>query len=490
MTDPFTDVADDLMTRSTDLGGADPAPAPPATNAKTKKHVCPYCGAVTAVVEKPSGACPRCNMEDTPATRAATKARIGPWYVLQTRNPSAPGMKWATLLSLVSKGQVTPRSVVRGPTTHQLWKFAAHVKGLSREFNLCYSCGGEIERTANQCPHCDRLQEPPVNPDSLLESRDLGPRVPVQREIKPPASIPMPTDLVLAGGQNEPLARPRTPDDGILSAKELAAAFQLDFNPTPPTSNDPAEPRRKRRPARALAMLILLAVIACGGVLFARPDYRDKTVAWVSTTFASIKNSVSPAKPAPKSMPWDNQTAEQKPDDSASPTPAGSTQEPAPAPSPTPAPVVDQTPAPTTPPPPANPTPAVVTQAPKPAPEPTAVAIADPPPVVESKPTPPPAPAPMPVAQASTPNAANDQLQQQQKLSHDLDAPVPQSIDEQKELGKRLRDAAFDAERIPDFRLEIRCWEKIEKELNESAWPMNKGTMDMYLKYANDQIKH
>src|SRR5581483_5028937 len=184
MTDPFTDVADDLMTRTTDLGSGETAPMP-SGGAKTKKHVCPYCGAVTAVIEKPTGPCPKCNMEDTPATRAATKARIGPWYVLQTRNPSAPGMKWATLLSLVSKGQVTPRSVVRGPTTHQLWKFAAHIKGLSREFNLCYSCGGEIERTANQCPHCDRLQEPPVNPDSLLESRDLSSRTPVQREIKP-----------------------------------------------------------------------------------------------------------------------------------------------------------------------------------------------------------------------------------------------------------------------------------------------------------------
>ena len=68
MTDPFTDVADELMTRSTDLGGTE-APSPSTPGARTKKHVCPYCGAVTAVVEKPTGPCPRCNMEDTPATR-------------------------------------------------------------------------------------------------------------------------------------------------------------------------------------------------------------------------------------------------------------------------------------------------------------------------------------------------------------------------------------------------------------------------------------
>ena len=48
-----------------------------------------------------------------------------------------PGMRFETLLSFVRKGRVRARSVVRGPTTHQLWRFAAHVKGLSREFGLC-----------------------------------------------------------------------------------------------------------------------------------------------------------------------------------------------------------------------------------------------------------------------------------------------------------------------------------------------------------------
>jgi len=38
-------------------------------------------------------------------------------------------MKWETLLTFVRKGRVKPQSIVRGPTTHQLWRFAAHVKG-------------------------------------------------------------------------------------------------------------------------------------------------------------------------------------------------------------------------------------------------------------------------------------------------------------------------------------------------------------------------
>ena len=90
-----------------------------------------------------------------------------PVVCVQNKNPSAPGMKWETMLTFVRKKAHKPESVVRGPTTHQLWRFAAHVKGLSREFGVCYSCGGSMERGGNLCPHCNRLQEPPIHPIAL-----------------------------------------------------------------------------------------------------------------------------------------------------------------------------------------------------------------------------------------------------------------------------------------------------------------------------------
>jgi hypothetical protein len=152
------------------------------------KHVCPYCGAVN---ESPAGPCPNCSLENTPAGRKATKSRIGPWYVLQRRNPAAPGMKYDMLLNFVRKGRVKPRTVVRGPTTHQLWRFAAHVKGLSREFGLCYSCGGKIEANCSVCPQCNRLQLPPLNPDALLESGDAE---------SPPGGVQTPAGAMGAAG--------------------------------------------------------------------------------------------------------------------------------------------------------------------------------------------------------------------------------------------------------------------------------------------------
>ncbi len=174
--------------------GAQGAPAAPGAGAGAAngvrdslvgKIVCPFCGQQKSASSEP---CPRCTMEDTPATRQATKARIGPWYVLQNRSPSAPGMKYATLLWLVNKGHVTPRSVVRGPTTYQLWRYAAHVRGLSREFGLCYSCGSAVQKSDHACAQCERPQDPPLDPDVLLDVRDAtgGPRAPVMREIDPP----------------------------------------------------------------------------------------------------------------------------------------------------------------------------------------------------------------------------------------------------------------------------------------------------------------
>lgn len=168
------------------------------------KSVCPFCG---AVAESSNGPCARCTMENTPATRQATRARIGPWYVLQIRNPSAPGMKFNTLLALIKKGQVTPKSILRGPTTHQLWRFAANVRGVSREFGLCHGCGGEIDPTATACPHCQRDQQLPPNPDALIESREpaMVVRATLHRQVSDePAAAAFgarpPSDSAVSGG--------------------------------------------------------------------------------------------------------------------------------------------------------------------------------------------------------------------------------------------------------------------------------------------------
>jgi hypothetical protein len=209
------------------------------TNFKTSRwpdgaaaqYVCPYCGAIN---EAADGQCPQCTMENTAAGRKATKARIGPWYVLQKRNPAAPGMKFETLLSFVNKGRVKAHSIIRGPTTHQLWKFAAQVRGLSREFGLCYSCSAEIDRNATICPKCNRAQTLPTQPDVFLESADGEIPATVFREL--PASVAAPATEVISvptPAAPEPIAAPMASEAQPASAAEA---------PEPPTPIEEAEP--------------------------------------------------------------------------------------------------------------------------------------------------------------------------------------------------------------------------------------------------------
>lgn len=307
------------------------------------KFVCPFCGSIKDSAEKP---CPRCTMADTPQTRQATRSRIGPWYVLQTRNPSAPGMKYETLLALVQRGQVTPRSIVRGPTTHQLWRFAAKVKGLSREFGLCYHCEAEIDRKANICPHCQKIQEPPPNPDVLLESRPgpfAGTIEPIRREaqaasrvenrpssnetsaaatddLSSPASPPAEPPLVApedqatersyaalavtdAPSHAAPAASAeprRKTGQEILSARELAAAFRLELQPPASSVRQITSRRRWRWIVLSLLVLIIVAGGTLGVMLAIDPSLRGELRQWVQQTFEKTFTARQVQSPAPE----------------------------------------------------------------------------------------------------------------------------------------------------------------------------------------------
>jgi len=314
--------------------------------------VCPFCGAISEKSEVP---CPRCKMENSALTRQATRARIGPWYVMQARNPSAPGMKCNTLLALIRKGQITPRSVIRGPTTFQLWRFAARVKGISREFGLCYSCGAELQRISTFCPRCSRSQELPPNPDVLLENEPQSKTVYRQVNQRPdlPAAAPMepPPQQARPAAASEPeqdrpprpatqipsaaetmaeladipsphsappemQSRPRQrPQEGILTPRELAAAFSIQYDPTMDSSGKP----RRERGGWGLAVAAVLLLMVGGGVsvFYFMPTLRARFIAFLqgsSTPSAVQPNSPPPAKSVPDgNPPWMNYVPDETP---------------------------------------------------------------------------------------------------------------------------------------------------------------------------------
>ncbi len=335
---------------STDVGGKFAKPAQPVQRSLDGKFVCPFCGTVNARTDEP---CPSCGMENTPATRNSTRGRVGPWYVLQKRNPAAPGMKYETLIKFVRKGRIQPKAILRGPTTSQLWRFASSVKGVSREFGLCYNCGGDIETTANRCPHCSRDQRPPADPNALLEAATVAKSAaarpqpaPVADDVdlredtvfgepspessapamKPaavspaaafsaaPISNPAPSAFPLSSREDIErqeiaagrLAREQAPRDPnknapTLSARELATAFQLDFTPVD------RKHRRRKTSKTLVAFLLLLALGGAGTAAYLKvPQFHDQLNTWYAQASAKIQEltagNQSTNKPAPPSL--------------------------------------------------------------------------------------------------------------------------------------------------------------------------------------------
>jgi hypothetical protein len=477
--DPFIDRVvhrDQPMTRVTDpinpISTGSPLAGVPVSDERSQsnavreslsaKQVCPFCGSQNLISANSgtnsNGPCPRCTMEDTAATRQATKARIGPWHVLQTRNPAAPGMRYATLLALVGKGQITARSVVRGPTTHQLWRYAAHVKGVSREFGVCYSCGESVDKTAAHCPHCDRAQEPVGNPDTLLEAREP---VAVPGPLSPPmvvADVTSATDpyalvtrvppaqpmlshaeRLRTGGENRTDVR-RRPDGKALSAMELAAALQVSPPPPPPAG----------RPIRtALVTLVIVLVMASLIIGYARPDIRRSATDWVSSETAQIQQKVAnfhlqKPPPADQTTEADGSTNSQIPVETP---PSGGSNAVSPIPQQVTAPAVDTTP---------------LSQ----------------PPVAQS--VTPPAPTPtasVPDASASTPVQASETAAARPSVQSDHPTLVGTALSSSEIWA--LHSRGLDAEGKQDWAEAIRCYEQIEQSPKDT-WPS-----DVRIRLAN-----
>jgi hypothetical protein len=250
---------------------------PEPKKATGSRQVCPFCGWVDARGE---GVCPQCGLEDTPGTRQATRSKVGPWFVLQSRNPASPGMNFATLLVLVAKGRVTPRSVVRGPTTHQLWRFAARVKGLARLFGICWGCGGDVNTSAKVCPNCKRLQEPPPNPDLLVEgSDDSAPSSSDRHSL----GLTLSSDRQASG--HGPMVEVVSIGDGAGEGMGLAA-FELTG----------ARRRPRFRAGRAVLWTLVLGIGALAVYFYLNPRAWQRTAAWLGARWDDLTQPAPPAR--------------------------------------------------------------------------------------------------------------------------------------------------------------------------------------------------
>lgn len=265
------------------------APTQPSSAAAAVKIecLCPYCGSFNAGV---SGTCQTCGTHDTAVARTTAAKKPGNWYVLQARNPDAPAMTFDTLRALVAKGAVTGRSVVRGPTTGQLWRLACKVRGLSREFGHCYACGHDVRPDEGLCTGCLRIQTLPANADPAPFCEHA---IEPAGELKPVAAT-------------KPLT-PRKPlREDLLTVKDLAKAFQLDFGPTSAASLDELlppkrpllTPNRVKIGLSAAGALVVIALVGpIGMALAGRPRTPDPVPA--ATPSPAVAVALPAAVPTP-----------------------------------------------------------------------------------------------------------------------------------------------------------------------------------------------
>jgi len=244
--------------------------------------------------------------------------------------------------------------------------------------------------------------------------------------------VPTATASHSRAGWNASPRPPADPDNAILSARDLAAAFQLDFNPK-------SMRRRRKWFKKLLAALILIAL--GGGVVYliANEDARTATFAWTQQRYATVREAIVSRVQAP---PIEDKPAPvatgASPSDSAPRDPSR-----------------DVRPAPTT-----N---AMIAAATMPAAPPEVVAVAPPPPVkIEPPRAPPPAPAPAvePPPAPVDPAVAADQA-------------------------RTLWREAIDLEARRDFAGAIDKYEQIKK-LPKNVWP---GGLEINLELARKRLE-
>jgi hypothetical protein len=112
---------------------------------------CVYCG---QVISRTADRCPHCKTSFSLAVRRASREIMGDWFYLDQRNPSGRGVTFETLIKMIEKGRIRPDSIVRGPTTHQDWMYAAETPRLAKYLGTCPHCFAEAKPEDVYCTRC------------------------------------------------------------------------------------------------------------------------------------------------------------------------------------------------------------------------------------------------------------------------------------------------------------------------------------------------
>jgi len=117
---------------------------------RPKVTICPFCGETQPLATQ----CRQCRLGlDAPSRQTAQRV-VGTWFVRDPLQPHLPGLTYAAIAERIMRGDVGRNTIVRSPTTRQLWTVARHVPGLAHLLGYCHACDAHVEASATSCPRC------------------------------------------------------------------------------------------------------------------------------------------------------------------------------------------------------------------------------------------------------------------------------------------------------------------------------------------------
>jgi hypothetical protein len=171
-------------------------------------YPCVSCG---QLVRRSAIVCDGCGQDLSLKMIVKMQAHAGPWYVHEHVRPF-PGVTLDRLIRQAQRGVLTATTIVRGPTTHHQWRFAAETPGLSKHLGVCWACQGKVNEADAQCGACQVNLDQPAGEQPLMGApAPQAPPVP-PRATPAPATSAVPVTRP-ASGLAETLAAATVPSD-------------------------------------------------------------------------------------------------------------------------------------------------------------------------------------------------------------------------------------------------------------------------------------
>jgi hypothetical protein len=243
-----------------------PASQGPWTGDKTP---CVYCG---QVIGRTDERCPHCKTSFSPAVRRASREVMGDWSYLDSRNPSGRGITFETLIKMIEKGRIRADSIVRGPTTHQDWLYAAEAPRLAKYLGMCPHCFAEAKPEDTYCTRCQlnmntRAGEPrPGVPADLVREPFHRAAHEMEQQLAqaaepaapaPPSFAPKPEPAATAGPAEAPKPAATVRGGEAAAAATAAAATAVAEAPGAAAERRSRVAAARRRKPRIWLVLIL-----------------------------------------------------------------------------------------------------------------------------------------------------------------------------------------------------------------------------------------